>query len=429
MKVFKFGGASVKDADAVRNVARVIGLYPGSDLVVVISAMGKTTNALEALTNAYFNGEGDIESRFQELKDFHYHIMRDLFDDPNDHIYEWANKQFAGLEHTLSSQPTDQYDFEYDQIVSKGELLSTTIINAYLNQIGFNSQWYNASQLIRTDDHYREGGVNWEVTQRQVDEQLRPFFKEGKEQHIVITQGFIGSTGKYITTLGREGSDYTGAVLAYCLDAEDLTIWKDVPGVLNADPKWFDNTEKLDEISYREAIELAYYGASVIHPKTIKPLQNKHIPLYVKSFVNPDDEGTVIQPSEERDNLIPSFIFKMDQVLISISPRDFSFIVEENLSHIFDLFAKASVKINLMQNSAISFSVCVNNDERKLPPLIDLLKQHYQVKYNEQLELVTIRHYDQPTIDRVTVGKSVLVEQKSRTTARMVMRDVTETAQ
>lgn len=424
MRVFKFGGASVKDADAVRNVADVISLYPEDDLVIVISAMGKTTNSLEELVNTYFSGDKQLPERFEALKAFHFDIIQDLFKDPSHTIYDWTNKQFDALEETLNGEPSNDYDYEYDQIVSRGELLSTTIISAFLNEIGTTNQWVSARKLILTDDNYRDARVDWVATNKAVNENLGPLFK-GNGRNIAITQGFIGSSGQHTTTLGREGSDYTGAILAYCLEASDLTIWKDVPGVLNADPKWFDNTEKLDSISYREAIELAYYGASVIHPKTIQPLRNKEIPLLVNSFLEPSAEGTIIQLSEDRDDLIPSFIFKMDQVLISISPKDFSFIVEENLSQIFDLFAKARVTINMMQTSAISFSVSVNDDDRRLPPLIKELQQHYHVKYNSGLELVTIRHYDQPTIERVTQGKELLVEQRSRTTARMVMKDIT----
>lgn len=424
MRVFKFGGASVKDADAVRNVARIIGMFPNENIAVVVSAMGKTTNALEALTNHYYTGEGELKQKFEELEEFHYQIISDLFEDNNHTIYEWTNKQLAGLEITLNSQPSDNYDFEYDQIVSKGELLSTTIVNAYLNEAGINSNWYNAKKLVKTDNNYREAKVDWAATELAIHQNLVPYFNQNDNQRIAITQGFIGSDGEYTTTLGREGSDYTGAILAYCLNADNLTIWKDVPGMLNADPKWFDNTEQLSQISYREAIELAYYGASVIHPKTIQPLQNKKISLHVRSFIHPENAGTIIHQSEEGDDLIPSFIFKMDQVLISMSPHDFSFIVEENLSHIFKMFAEAKVKINIMQTSAISFSVSVTNDERRLPQLLDELNKHYNVKYNTGLELVTIRHYDQPTIDRVTANKKVLVSQQTRTTARMVMRDI-----
>ncbi len=424
MKVFKFGGASVKDAAAVENVARVIQHFPHQQLVVVISAMGKTTNAMEAIVAAWMKGDGSHQALIDERKAFHHEIMKGLFASNEHPIYKEVDAIFNALTERLSQPASSNYDVEYDQIVSRGEMLSTKIVCAYLQQEGYAAQWFDATTMVRTNDAYREGKVDWDVTKALIQQQMGSCLEDGTAR-IAITQGFLGHTANgEVTTLGREGSDFTAAICAYCLGAEDVTIWKDVPGVLNADPKWFSNTVKLARISYREAIELSYYGATVIHPKTLKPLQNKKIPLYVKSFVQPEEPGTVIQASMDSDYLIPSFIFKMDQVLISVSPRDFSFIIEQNLSEIFQCFADARVKINLLQNSALSFSASVDNNPQRLPQLIEALKAKYTVLYNDGLELVTIRHYDQSTIDRVTVNKEILVEQKSRHTARMVMRDL-----
>lgn len=424
MRVFKFGGASVKDPDAVRNVKRVLDLFPNEDLVVVVSAMGKTTNALEALIAAHVDDPEKGAKILTEIIAFHAEILLELFPDPDHQIHQDVATHLYSVRSILEEEPTDHYDFIYDQVVSFGEVISTTIVSAYLNEHGVKNAWLDARNLIRTDNNYREGKVDWDITCEKINSAIGKTFNNGSRK-IFITQGFLGHTPDGLTTtLGREGSDFTAGIFAYCLNSEGVTIWKDVPGMLNADPKWFDDTEKLDKISYREAIELAYYGASVIHPKTIKPLQNKKIPLYVKSFVDPNAEGTVIQESMENDQLIPSFIFKVDQVLISISPKDFSFIGESNLRDIFASFHRNRVKINLMQNSAISFSACVGGDKHRIDDLLSELSFNYAVKYNDNLELVTIRHYDQATIDRVTVNKEILVIQRSRSTARMVMKDL-----
>ncbi|MCE9540445.1 MAG: aspartate kinase, partial [Bacteroidetes bacterium] len=369
MKVFKFGGASVKDADAVKNVATILKQYPDQNIVVVLSAMGKTTNALERLTNAYFfsrenktGGTEDAAAVLEEIKKYHFDIIEQLFPDKGHPIYNEINNAFVELDWAIEETPSHSYDHEYDQIVSIGEIVSTKIVNAYLNQAGIKSKWQDVRDFIQTDNTYRQGNVDWELTQRLSQTLIT---SEG----IVVTQGFIGGTSEnFTTTLGREGSDYTAAIIAFTGNAESVTIWKDVPGVLNADPKWFAETKKIEHLSYHDAIELAYYGATVIHPKTIKPLQNKKIPLYVKSFLNPCDAGTII--NEDQSSLpLPCFIFKVNQVLLSISPKDFSFIVEENFSAIYKLFAEKQVKINMMQNSAISFSVCIDNDANKLPDL------------------------------------------------------------
>lgn len=421
MKVFKFGGASVKNAEAVKNVGKVINLF-NDDLVVVISAMDKTTNALEKVVESYMNNDGLSFENLQLVKDFHYHIMDELFDDKKHPVFEEIHNTFVEIEWEIEDAPTRSYDYVYDQIVSVGEVISTKIISAYLNLIGIKNKWVDVRNIIQTDNSHRDARVNWELTENLVKKELH-LATDKTSKTVFVTQGFIGSSSEnFTTTLGREGSDFTAGILAYCLNAESVTIWKDVPGMLNADPKWFNETQQLKNISYHEAVELAYYGASVIHPKTIKPLQNKNIPLYVKSFLNPTAEGTVINNNSTHDESISSFIIKKNQVLISIESKDYSFIIENNLSQIFGIFSNNGVKINLMQNSAISFSVVVDNNPQKMPQLINELKPFYKVLYNENLDLVTIRHYNQPAIDKVVDGKIVLLEQKSRNTIRMVLK-------
>lgn len=424
MRVFKFGGASVRDAKGIRNVAAILKLFPNENIAVVVSAMGKTTNALEDLTRAYAKGKGDKEAIMKQIHEYHLAEMDELFEARRNHpVYAAVEKVFADISKRFEVTASANYDLVYDQIVSQGEVLSSVIVSHFLKEQGVDNQWFDARQLIRTDSTFREGRVDWEASQRLVNANLIPFYIGAVGSRVALTQGFIGSTSiELTTTLGREGSDYTAAILAYLLDAKDVTIWKDVAGVMNADPRRYPDAVKFDKISFREAIELSYYGASVIHPKTIKPLQNKGIPLYVKSFLAPGDPGTVIQANEDFDHLVPSFIFKSNQILISIIPRDFSFIVEQNLRDIFDVFAALGVRVNLMQNSALSFSVSVDNNEDKIPELIRRLQENYKVKYNENTELVTIRHYDQKTIDMLSEGKEILVTQLSRHTARMVTR-------
>lgn len=422
MQVFKFGGASVKDAGSVKNVADVLKQFPQQKLCIVISAMGKTTNALENLVNAFYHKTENAESILEEIKQFHLNICRDLFPNSNHKIYTELENTFVELYWAIEDEPTHSYNFEYDQIVSMGEVFSTKIVSAYLNEIGIKNQWIDIRGIIQTDNTYREGKVDFNLTETLVKKDLEPQFKI---YDILVTQGFIGGTSEnFTTTLGREGSDYTASILAYCLDAKNVTIWKDVPGVLNADPKWFKNTKKIEELSYQDAIELTYYGATVIHPKTIKPLQNKQIPLHVKSFLNPKESGTVIQESDKRLQ-IPSYIFKVHQILISIQPKDFSFIAEENLSDIFDMVSKHNVKINLMQLSAISFSICCDNDS-KIKPLIEELQILFKVLYNENLELMTVRYYTDDIIETLTKNKLILLEQKSRFTLQMIMKNENE---
>ncbi|MVM32377.1 aspartate kinase [Spirosoma sp. HMF4905] len=412
MKVFKFGGASVKDSAGVRNLGEIIKTQ-GKDAFVVVSAMGKTTNALEDLVRAYVHRQNEnTQTVLATLKDFHQRMSIELLGNSIP-----VDETFAHLDLLLAQPPSAPYDEVYDQIVSLGEILSTQIIAAYLQQNNVPTQWLDARQLICTDITFREGRVNWTETNQRISQRVT-----GKG--VKITQGFVGQTAtNRTTTLGRDGSDYSAAIFAYCLNADSVTIWKDVPGVLNADPRWFDETILLDKLTYQDAIELAYYGATVIHPKTIKPLQNKGIPLYVRSFLTPDAPGTVIGNFEQHLST-PSFIFKVNQVLISLRPNDFSFIAEDNLSRIFGRFAQAGVKINLMQNTAISFSVVVDNNPDRVPALLALLKQDFRVSYNDSLELITIRYYDQGTIDRVLVNKKLLLEQKSRYTVQLVVKDL-----
>jgi aspartate kinase len=420
MKVFKFGGASVKDAQAVKNVARILSLYDGEKLGIVISAMGKTTNAMEKVIDAYWiKDEVLFQDLVEEIRQFHYEIMDVLFSDRESKVFDAVDQVLRDLGERFKEDRSGSYDFEYDQLVGFGELISTKIVSSFLIESGFSAKWMDARTLIQTNNIFREAEVDWEQTEHNFQSKFVPEF-DGTD--ILVTQGFIGANSSSTTTLGREGSDFTAGIVAYCCNADNVTIWKDVPGMLNADPKWFDHTVKLDQISFREAIELSYYGASVIHPKTVKPLQNKRIPLHVKSFLDPSAEGTVIQKSTTSDHLVPSFIFKMNQVLFSISPKDFSFIVEKNLSDIFARLSKANAKINLMQNSALKFSILLDGDKVDSSQILEVFKDSYDVKFNEGLELVTIRHYDQATINRVTEGKEILLQQKTRETARLIVK-------
>lgn len=418
MKVFKFGGASIKNAEAVKNLEKVLRLY-NDKLLIVISAMGKTTNALEKVTEDYFNKKDSLADSLKIVKDYHYDILHDLFSDDQEEVYEDLGKLFEKLEEKLSDEPSLFYNYEYDQIVCYGELLSTIIVAHYLQKIGFAAKWADIRKYLKTDNTYREAKVNYELSEKLINEHFT--FGDTK---IYITQGFIGSTiNNLSTTLGREGSDFTAAVLAYFLNIKDVTIWKDVPGVLNADPKYFDNTVKLEKISYIDAIELAYYGTSVIHPKTVQPLQRKNIKLNVRSFIDPEATGTIIG-DDSYEKLVPSFIFKLDQVLIEIFPRDLSFIAEDNLHRIFGAFAKNSLRINLMQNSAVSFKVVANNDITRLNPVINELKQEFEINYQNGLELITIRYYDNATIERVMKNKDLVLEQRNKTTIQIVVKDL-----
>ncbi len=422
MKVFKFGGASVKDADAVKNVIHILTLYPSTAKIIVISAMGKTTNALEEVVNHLWNRRMDnFNAKIDEIENYHMAIMHELFPNSTHKIFHEIASILFDLRSKYNHPLSENFDFEYDQIVSLGELISTKIVAASLAESGINSSWIDARTLIRTNNIYREAEVDWNKTTQCIEQRLLPLTKTSE---CIITQGFIGHTSEgFTTTLGREGSDFTAGILAYCINAESVTIWKDVPGMLNADPKWFNDTVKLNRISFKEAIELAYYGASVIHPKTIKPLQNKEIPLYVKSFIDPLATGTVIQQNGDNDALVPSYIVKFEQVLMSFTPKDFSFIVEENLQHIFKILSEAGVKINLMQNSALSFSILFDRSKKNPEDIVTHFKNDYEIKYNEGLELITIRHYDVNTIEKVTQHKEILVEQRTRQTVRLVVKN------
>ena len=422
MKIFKFGGASVKDAASVKNVADVLSLFRNEQLVIVISAMGKTTNALEKVVNAYYNKDEKLKEYLAEVKNYHTGIIEGL-GFSNDHpVHSDLANALVEIDWILEEEPFRGYSFAYDQIVSQGELLSTKIMSAYLNENGFKNEWLDIRDCIITDNSYREAKVNWDLTEKLVNRKVPALLSQS---NLVITQGFIGATSEnFTTTLGREGSDYTAAILSYCLSSEEMIVWKDVPGVLSADPKYYEDAVKLQEISYLDAIELTYYGATVIHPKTIKPLENKNIPLRVRSFLAPNEKGTSIWHYKETKPLVPSFIFKTNQILISISAKDFSFIAEESLSKIFRLFAEHKVKINLMQNSAISFSVCVDHDPFKIPDLIEELHNEFKVLYNDGLKLVTVRHYYPSTLESLTKDKTILLEQRSRNTAQVVLKEI-----
>lgn len=420
IKVFKFGGASVKSAEAVVNVANILDKYSGNKIMVVISAMAKTTNALERLLNAYINDSFDKFSIFEDIKGFHFTILKDLLDETNKAAFEDLKLNFDALELKIKGTPTNNNASEYAQIVSYGEIFSTLIIYHYLKSVNFSCAWKNAGDFIITENKPQDASVDWTNSPTEIKNNLLPVFEEFD---IVISQGFIArSKENNITTLGREGSDYSAAIFAFGLNAEDLTIWKDVPGLLNADPKYFENTEKLDSISYRETIELAYYGASIIHPKTIQPLQNKKIPLYIKSFINPDAAGTSIQSKTYNQSQTPSYIFKKEQVLISISARDFSFIAEQHLSSIFNKLSDYGLHVNMMQNSAISFSLCMDNKGEAMLGFIKDLQQDFKVRYNEQMELITIQHYNQEIINDLVANRKVYLEQKNRTTVQLLVR-------
>ncbi len=417
MIVFKFGGASIKDAEAVKNLAKITADY-NDRIIIVVSAMGKTTNALEKVTDHYFNSSPELQSALEIVESYHYNIMNDLFADKQNPVFREIDDIFSKLKEKLGQEHSFQYNFEYDQIVPVGEILSTKIVDAWLKLSGINSVWLDIRKYLKTDNNFREANIDWDLSGKLVKDAFN--FSSNK---VYVTQGFIASTTSNLsTTLGREGSDYTAAVIAHILDIPNITIWKDVPGVQNADPKWFDNTVTIDKISYLDAIELAYYGTGVIHPKTIQPLQRKNIKLHIKSFLDHEEPGTVIG-NYPYDKLIPSFIFKMNQVLIQVYPRDFSFIAENNLEKIFGCFAKNGLKINLMQNTAINFKVCVNNDQTRINPVINDLRNDFDVSYEPGLELITIRYYDDATIKRLMVNKELLLEQRSKKTIQMVVRD------
>ncbi len=416
MRVFKFGGASVKDANGVKNVVKVLQEVGYKNTLVVVSAMGKTTNGMEAIVGAYFNEKSSLSSKIQEVIDYHSVILQDLFPNKEHAVYSRVKILFDEVQGFLAWNKSPNYNFVYDQVVGYGELISTSIISAYLNEIGMENNWLDVRTLIKTNNIYRDTTVNWDKTQEQIN--------QGVNKKILnITQGFLGSDdNNFTTTLGREGSDYTAAILAYCLNADSVTIWKDVPGVLNADPRYFKETQLLNKISYKEAIELAFYGASVIHPKTLQPLQRKEIPLHVKSFIKPKDNGTTVGKGNGIEPKVPCFIVKKDQVLMKLSSLDFSFIVEDNISELFKLFHEYKMKVDLIQNSAISFSVCLDNRFGRLEELLNILKRRFKVVHQEGVSLYTIRHFNSEAIASLQNGNEVLLEQRAKETVQLVVK-------
>ncbi|WP_406685135.1 aspartate kinase [Seonamhaeicola sp. MEBiC1930] len=416
MQVFKFGGASVKDANGVKNLTSVLKILGYKKTLVVISAMGKTTNALEHVISNYFNNKAELQSSLQEVKKYHNDILFDLFDNETHAVFKKILSLFDDLNMFFKTNKSPNYNFVYDQVVGFGELVSTIIISEYLNSNGIPNNWVDARSFIKTDNYYRRANVDWTLTQKAISTKINTSI-------LNVTQGFIGSdSNNFTTTLSREGSDYTAAIFAYCLNAESVTIWKDVPGVLNADPRYFENAELIKKISYREAIELAFYGASVIHPKTLQPLQRKEIPLYVKSFLNPNQAGTIVEKGVGLEPNIPCFIVKKNQVLISLSSLDFSYIVENNISEIFGLLYTYKMKVDLIQNSAISFSVCVDNIYNNLDKLLQQLKAKFSVTCHENVSLYTIRHYNKMVLNQLEQDKTVLLKQLTPETVQIVTK-------
>jgi aspartate kinase len=417
MRIFKFGGASVKDAEGIRNVHSVLQTVGFEDVLLVVSAMGKTTNALEIVIKNYFEKSPELQSSIQEVKKYHNQILLDLFEDEKNAVFTDVNSLFSELDHFLNQNKSPNYNFVYDQVVSYGELISTTIISHYMSFMGIKTQWLDVRNFIKTDTTYRDANVDWDLTQKNIS-------KNVKKKILNVTQGFLGSDeNNFTTTLGREGSDYTAAIFAYCLNAENVTIWKDVPGVMNADPRYFENASLLNQISYREAIELAFYGATVIHPKTLQPLQKKEIPLYVKSFINPTLSGTSVSKGADLEPHLPCFIVKKNQLLLSLSSIDFSFIMEENISEIFGLLHDYKMKVSLIQNSAISFSVCIDDKFGNFNELKTILSKKFQIAYNENVSLYTIRHFDEKAAQMVEQNKDVLLKQVSRETMQIITKE------
>jgi aspartate kinase len=416
MKVYKFGGASVKDGKGIINLADIISREK-EDMVVVVSAFGKTTNALEKVLNEWTDEDDAWSGTLQSVFDYHSSVMSELFNSKNP-VEEEIAKSFDSLKRRLTNIGASSYDYDYDQVVSYGEIWSTIIVAGYLKTVLPDVQWIDIRKYLLTDERYRDANILWDES----TERIRRIFNFSKAK-IYVTQGFIGGTeNNGSTTLGREGSDYTAAVITSMLDAESVTVWKDVPGILNADPKWLNDALKLDEISYREAVEMTFSGAKVIHPKTIKPLHNKNIPLYVKSFLSPDLPGTVINSSPAIVRPVPVFIKKENQILISILPNDFSFVMGDNLSRIFMYFSDNSIKVNLVEASAVSIDVCVDDEKRKIEAFMEDLKPEFSIIYNDNVEMLTIRHYNEEAVQKITNGKEILLQQRTRSTVRFVVR-------
>ena len=411
MKIFKFGGASVKDADSVKNVLRVLSIQGFERCLIVVSAIGKTTNALERVVEFYFN-KSDYQQEIAKIKEEHIQIAKGLFDE-NHHVFGEIKLFFDDIESFLRRNKSPNYNFVYDQVVTCGEMISSKILSVYLSDNEMGNQWLDARDFIKTDTNYREGLVNWEETEKNIS-QL-------DKTKTYVTQGFIGSDeNNFTVSLGREGSDYSAAIFAYCLDAKDMTIWKDVPGVMTGDPRKFENVELLSNISYEEAIEMAYYGASVIHPKTLQPLKQKSIPFFVKSFINPEKAGTKIGISTE-NQLLESYILKENQVLMRISTRDFSFIAEDHISFIFKELAKRNIKVSLMQNSAISLALCLEDKFNNVDELETELEQDFNTEIVKNVSLFTIRNARLENLDKLYEGKNVLLEQITKTTVQMII--------
>ncbi|MDC0106044.1 aspartate kinase [Flavobacteriaceae bacterium] len=415
MKIFKFGGASVKDSDGIKNLVKILNYLGQQQTLIVVSAMGKTTNSLELLVKNYFDNKDDLQYSLNEVFNFHNKILDDLFKEDNHQIFSDVKEVFENLRGFLKRNKSPDYSFVYDQVVSFGEILSTKIINSYLNYSNIRCNWVDARVLIKTDSKYRDANLNWEITKASISKNI-------DTKLLNITQGFIASdANNFSTTLGREGSDYSAAIFAYCLNAESVTIWKDVPGVLNADPRVFKKPQLLNKISYTEAIELAFYGASVIHPKTLQPLQKKEIPLYVKSFLNPEGKGTSISRGTKIDPLIPCFIVQRNLNLLKLSSLDFSFIVEDNISDIFQILHENKMKVDLIQNSAISFSVCVYDKYSRLKELISILKATFKVECTENVSLFTIRHFNENSSGEILKNNTLLLEQRTKETLQLVV--------
>ena len=415
MRIYKFGGASVKDADGVKNLITILNYLGSEKTLIVVSAMGKTTNSLELVVKNYFENKEELQYSLNEVFNFHNKILEGLFNDNKEPIFSDIQQVFENLRIFLKRNKSPDYSFVYDQVVSFGEILSTKIINSYLNYSNIKCNWIDARELIKTDSKYRDANLNWEITKHSISKNINI-------KLLNITQGFIASdSNNFSTTLGREGSDYTAAIFAYCLNAESVTIWKDVPGVLNADPRVFKKPQLLNQISYTEAIELAFYGASVIHPKTLQPLQKKEIPLYVKSFLNPSGNGTSISRGTKIDPLIPCFIVQRNLNLLKLSSLDFSFIVEDNISDIFQILHENKMKVDLIQNSAISFSVCVYDKYSRLKELLSILKATFKVECTENVSLFTIRHFNENSSKEILKNNTLLLEQRTNETLQLVV--------
>ena len=413
MKVFKFGGASVKDAEGIKNLATILEQYKEHKPVVVISAMGKTTNNLETVARSFYLKQDNAFEELDKVKSFHTAILTELFKKGHP-VFDAVTNLFVEVEWALEESPRPEYPYEYDQIVSIGELVSTTIVSAYLNEIGLKNTWLDARDLIKTDNKHQEAIVDWDLSSSLIKKAITG-------DTITITQGFIGCTSEnFTTTLGREGSDYSAAIFASILDAKKLVIWKDVPGLLNADPRYFSNPIKVEKLSFQEAIELAYYGASVIHPKTLQPLKSKNIPLEIRSFIKPEEKGTWIAENEATLPETSFYILKKNQTLLSISALDLDFIVENHLAQIFSILAKYNARVNLIQNSAVSCSLAVDLDSLQAEFLIEELSKTYRIKYNTGLELLTIRHFSEGDEQEILKGKEVVLSQENRSTKQVL---------